>query len=306
MSRPAAIFPTATVNPKFGQKLDFIERMTRWSEGLQRADHHRRRLQRRAARMRRLEPQGAAERRQPHAGRGRGADPAAAGARLDRHRPHVRPRARALLHLVELSLARLDQERPRPPARPYVGVARACRPSHGARRARAVPQLGAAVRPCAADLRDRGLSDGHRSAGRSRRLRAGRPVRIDGARPIAIVAVETATPELLDMLDPEPRRRLLISGERAAALALANERDAADPAAAGADRTRGVARSRRRRWRSPIPAATSIAVRSGRCIRSRSTARKRPRPRSRLRARPGLLPALWLVDDRAAAQRRSR
>ena len=34
MSRPAATFPTATVNPKFGQKLDFIERMTRWSEKL--------------------------------------------------------------------------------------------------------------------------------------------------------------------------------------------------------------------------------------------------------------------------------
>ena len=31
---PAATCPTATVNPKFGQKLDFIERMTRWSEGL--------------------------------------------------------------------------------------------------------------------------------------------------------------------------------------------------------------------------------------------------------------------------------
>ena len=26
--------PDRTVNPKFGQKLDFIERMTRWSEGL--------------------------------------------------------------------------------------------------------------------------------------------------------------------------------------------------------------------------------------------------------------------------------
>ena len=36
---------------------------------------------------------------------------------------HLRPRAGALLHLVELSLARLDQERPRPAARPYVGVA---------------------------------------------------------------------------------------------------------------------------------------------------------------------------------------
>jgi len=60
-------------------------------------------------------------------------------------------------------------------------------------------------------------------------LRAGRPVKIESAEPIAILAVETATQELLDILDPERKARLLISGERAMALALANERDAADP-----------------------------------------------------------------------------
>jgi GTP cyclohydrolase II len=60
-------------------------------------------------------------------------------------------------------------------------------------------------------------------------LRAGRPVTIEGTKPVTIISVETATPELLDLLDPERRARLLISGERAAALALANERDAADP-----------------------------------------------------------------------------
>jgi len=60
-------------------------------------------------------------------------------------------------------------------------------------------------------------------------LRAGRPVGIEGATPVAVVAVETATPELLEILDPDKRARLLISGERAVALALANERDAADP-----------------------------------------------------------------------------
>ena len=43
-------------------------------------DDHGRRFQRRAARMRRLEPQAVAQRRQPHAGRGRGADPAAGAA----------------------------------------------------------------------------------------------------------------------------------------------------------------------------------------------------------------------------------
>ena len=61
-------------------------------------------------------------------------------------------------------------------------------------------------------------------------LRAGRPVRIASERPIAILAVETATPELLDILDPKGKAPLLISGERAAALSLANLRDAADPA----------------------------------------------------------------------------
>jgi GTP cyclohydrolase II len=60
-------------------------------------------------------------------------------------------------------------------------------------------------------------------------LRAGRAVKIDGPQPIAILAVETATPELLDIVDPDRKSPLLISGQRAAALALANERDAADP-----------------------------------------------------------------------------
>lgn len=62
-------------------------------------------------------------------------------------------------------------------------------------------------------------------------LRAGRPVRIVGPVPMAILAVETATQELLDLLDPEHCARIMISGERAAALHLANERDAADPGA---------------------------------------------------------------------------
>jgi GTP cyclohydrolase II len=60
-------------------------------------------------------------------------------------------------------------------------------------------------------------------------LRGGRPVRIEGAEPIAVLAVETTTPELLDIADPRREARLLISGERAAALSLANLRDAADP-----------------------------------------------------------------------------
>jgi GTP cyclohydrolase II len=60
-------------------------------------------------------------------------------------------------------------------------------------------------------------------------LRAGRIVRIDGTAPIVIAGVETATAELLDIVDPEKQAKLLITGERAAALSLANIRDAADP-----------------------------------------------------------------------------
>jgi GTP cyclohydrolase II len=61
-------------------------------------------------------------------------------------------------------------------------------------------------------------------------LRGGRPVGIADAERIDVVAVETATSELLDLVDPEQRARLLISRERAAALSLANLREAADPA----------------------------------------------------------------------------
>ncbi len=55
-------------------------------------------------------------------------------------------------------------------------------------------------------------------------------MRIDGSEPIAILSVETATPELLDLLEPDHDSMLLISGERAAALSLGNLRDSADPA----------------------------------------------------------------------------
>lgn len=61
-------------------------------------------------------------------------------------------------------------------------------------------------------------------------LRMGRLVRIESDNGyIAIGAVETTTPELLDLADPDGRAPLLISGERAASLSLANAKDAADP-----------------------------------------------------------------------------
>jgi len=56
-------------------------------------------------------------------------------------------------------------------------------------------------------------------------LRTGRAVRLDDW---TVLAVETVTPEMLAELDPQGTARLLITGGRAAALALANRRDAAD------------------------------------------------------------------------------
>ena len=60
-------------------------------------------------------------------------------------------------------------------------------------------------------------------------LRTGRAVRIEGPEPLTFVSIETATPEMLALVDPDATAPLLLSGRRAAALSLANEREAADP-----------------------------------------------------------------------------
>ena len=61
-------------------------------------------------------------------------------------------------------------------------------------------------------------------------LRGGRAVALDAPNPLTILAVETATREMMDMLDPQGEARLLLSGERAASLSLGNRRDSADAA----------------------------------------------------------------------------
>jgi GTP cyclohydrolase II len=132
-------------------------------------------------------------------------------------------------------------------------------------------------------------------------LRAGRPVRIDGAEPIAVIAVETATSELLDILDADKTAKLLISGERAAALALANLRDAADPA-----RPVLVERSP---W---LDAATALALADpGRDLERGPIGPLHPVPCDcadaanaalSLARSAGLLPALWVIPpDNVAA-----
>ncbi|MCL6683816.1 GTP cyclohydrolase II [Sphingomonas alba] len=56
-------------------------------------------------------------------------------------------------------------------------------------------------------------------------LRAGRPVAVGSA---TILSVETATGAILDLLDPQAKAPLLLSGERAAALGLGNLREVGD------------------------------------------------------------------------------
>ena len=131
-------------------------------------------------------------------------------------------------------------------------------------------------------------------------LRAGRPVRIEGAEPAAILAVETATPELLELVDPDRSGRLLISGERAAALSLANERDATNPVDPvlierapwlDSETALAIADPGRDLDRGPIGPMHSLPLDCARAARAALG----------LARSAGLLPALWLVDDQRAA-----
>ena len=130
-------------------------------------------------------------------------------------------------------------------------------------------------------------------------LRAGRALRIDGPRPSAVLAVETANQEMLDLVDPRRDALLLISGQRAAALKLANERDAADPGAPvvldradwlDAAAALAIADPGRDLDRAPLGPLQPIAPE---CAETGRTALD-------LARLAGLLPALWLLDPKAA------
>lgn len=156
-----------------------------------------------------------------------------------------------------------------------------------------MPQLDETVRPRAVDLRDRDLSGVAKAiAG----LRAGRPVRIDGHMPMSVLAVETGSQELLDLLDPKRQARLMISGERAAALNLSNERDAADPGAPvvigreewlNTSTALSIADPGRDLDRAPMGPLHPLAAD---CVDTGRAALD-------LARLAGLLPALWLLDD---------
>lgn len=126
-------------------------------------------------------------------------------------------------------------------------------------------------------------------------LRSGRPVRITGAEELTVAAVETTTEEMLDLRDPKRHAQLVISGGRAAALKLANERDAADP--------QSPVIVERAEW---LDTATALALADpGRDLDRgpigplnpvRSSCVETSRAALALARSAGLLPALWILD----------
>ena len=110
----------------------------------------------------------------------------------------------------------------------------------------------------------------------------------------SLLAVETTTAAMLDLLDPDRKAQLLLSGGRAAALGLGNEREAADPAAPvvleradwlGQDEALALADPSRDFDRAPLGPLEPVASDpSGNVLALR------------LARLSGLLPALWLLD----------
>ena len=130
-------------------------------------------------------------------------------------------------------------------------------------------------------------------------LRSGRPLRITSARDVTFAAVETTTEELLNLRDPQRRAQLMISGQRAAALKLANEREAADPHApvviaradwldnAGALAIADPGRDLDRGPLGPLHPVVADCLETGSAVLA-------------LARSAGLLPALWLLESDAS------
>ncbi len=122
-------------------------------------------------------------------------------------------------------------------------------------------------------------------------VKTGRPVRIGS---VTVVAVETASDEMLRLVDPSSTARLLISGHRAAALSLANLRDAAEPGRPvlierspwlDGESAKALADPGLDLSRAPLGPLRPVAL----------EAEAEARAALRLARRAGLLPALWLV-----------
>jgi GTP cyclohydrolase II len=132
-------------------------------------------------------------------------------------------------------------------------------------------------------------------------LRAGRPVTIDS---LTVLSVETAPDTLLAELDPQAAARVLVSGARAAALGLGNQREAAAPA-----RPAVIARSE---WLTPAivrqladPGADYSRIVPGPLTCSAFDDVEPALAAIGLARLAGLLPALWLLDGPAALTMKS-
>jgi GTP cyclohydrolase II len=128
-------------------------------------------------------------------------------------------------------------------------------------------------------------------------LRAGRPAAVGGT---TIVSVETGTQAMLDLLDPGQHAPMLISAQRAMALGLGNEREAAaDSGPVEISRCEWLDRESARALadpgndfdRSPIGPLTAVAVENPDEANAALT----------LARLAGLLPALWVVTGDSAA-----
>ena len=126
-------------------------------------------------------------------------------------------------------------------------------------------------------------------------LKTGRPVTVHADWPLSVLSVETANEEILAALDPASRAPLLISGWRAAALSLANRRDAADPAEPvlveraewlDTESARALADAGQDSDRPPIGPLSPIALDSHDAALAAL----------KLARLSGLLPALWVVE----------
>jgi GTP cyclohydrolase II len=112
---------------------------------------------------------------------------------------------------------------------------------------------------------------------------------------VTILSVETGTQAMLDLLDPDGCAPLLLSGQRAQALSLSNEREAADESQPvevrhcdwlDRDAARALADPARDFDRGPIGPLQAIPVDEPGCAKAALT----------LARLAGLLPALWLVE----------
>ena len=128
-------------------------------------------------------------------------------------------------------------------------------------------------------------------------LRAGRAVRIGD---LTILSVETSSQAMLDLADPNGAAPMLLSGHRARALGLSNEREAADALQPvevrhcswlDRDAARALADPARDFDRSPIGPLSAVPVE---CPAEAAAALT-------LARLAGLLPALWLVEAEGSA-----